>query len=245
MVTQPKFVDNRVCLNVLTKSIDNAVECYEAAEGFVLLGIMTRNYHTLDSAINDIREFQNKVNNSISIGLGAGDPRQSEIVSQVSRVIQPPHINQVFTGVSATRALLGQNETLINALVSPSGKVGYVNIATGTLSSKYKAEIPVDAAIALMKDMGANSLKYYSMKGLDHREEYKEVAKACAKNDFILEPTGGIDMNNFEEIIHIALDAGVKKIIPHVYSSIIDKETGNTRPHDVNKLIQMLKNKLN
>ncbi|MDI5754392.1 KDGP aldolase, partial [Salmonella enterica subsp. enterica serovar Montevideo] len=44
-----------------------------------------------------------------------------------------------------------------------------------------------------------------------------------------LEPTGGIDLENFAEILHIALDAGVSKIIPHIYSSIIDKVSGNNR----------------
>ncbi|MCI1986231.1 MAG: KDGP aldolase family protein, partial [Lactobacillus sp.] len=47
---------------------------------------------------------------------------------------------------------------------------------------------------------------------------------------------GGIDLANFEEILQIALDAGVKHIIPHVYSSIIDKATGLTRPDDVAQL---------
>ncbi|HBX06307.1 MAG TPA: 2-dehydro-3-deoxyphosphooctonate aldolase, partial [Leclercia adecarboxylata] len=45
------------------------------------------------------------------------------------------------------------------------------------------------------------------------------VAEACARHDFWLEPTGGIDLENYEEILQIALDAGVSKIIPHIYSS--------------------------
>ena len=69
-------------------------------------------------------------------------------------------------------------------------------------------------------------------------------AKACAANDFWLEPTGGIDLQNFEEILSIALDAGVTKIIPHIYSSIIDKASGNTRPEDVATLLAMVKAKL-
>ena len=61
------------------------------------------------------------------------------------------------------------------------------------------------------------------------------------QEDFILEPTGGIDLNNFEEILTVILNAGVKKTIPHVYSSIIDKETGNTRIEDVKKLMEIVK----
>ena len=32
---------------------------------------------------------------------------------------------------------------------------------------------------------------------------------------------------------------GVSKIIPHIYSSIIDKVSGNTRPDDVRQLMAM------
>ncbi|WP_342230391.1 KDGP aldolase, partial [Enterococcus faecalis] len=49
----------------------------------------------------------------------------------------------------------------------------------------------------------------------------------------------------FEEIVQIAVDAGVKKIIPHVYSSIINQETGDTRTEDVKTLLTMMKNTLN
>ena len=54
-----------------------------------------------------------------------------------------------------------------------------------------------------------------------------------------------LDLENFEEIVQIAVDAGVKKIIPHVYSSIIDQETGDTRTEDVKTLLTMMKNTLN
>ncbi|KES14870.1 hypothetical protein GASC598I20_002880, partial [Gilliamella apicola SCGC AB-598-I20] len=35
----------------------------------------------------------------------------------------------------------------------------------------------------------------------------------------------------------IALNAGVKKVIPHIYTSIIDKVTGATRTEDVKQLL--------
>ena len=179
--------------------------------------------------------------NALSVGLGAGDPNQSAMVARLSEVLQPQHVNQVFTGVGASRALLGQNDTIINGLVSPTGTVGMVNLATGPLSSQAPAGIvPIETAIALLKDMGGSSIKFFNMKGLTHLEEYKAVATARAENDFYLEPTGGIDLENFQEIVQIAVDAGVKKIIPHVYSSIIDKTTGDTNVEDVKTLHAMM-----
>lgn len=238
----PKYYQDRVCLNVLANSVENARACYEAAEGHVVLGVLSKNYASDEAAIEDMKKYQEATENALSVGLGAGDPNQSQMVSRISGVLQPQHVNQVFTGVGTSRALLGQTETVINGLVSPCGKVGYVNIATGPLSSQTTETIvPIETAIALLKDMGGSSVKYFPMKGLAHKEEYEAVAKACAENDFYLEPTGGIDLDNFQAIVKIALEAGVAKVIPHVYSSIIDSETGDTRPEDVQALLDMVK----
>ncbi|MRS15404.1 oxo-acid lyase [Enterobacteriaceae bacterium RIT691] len=242
MKLTPNFYRDRVCLNVLAGSKTNASDVYEAAEGHVLVGVLSKNYPDVPAAVADMREYAKLIDNALSVGLGAGDPNQSEMVSLISREVQPQHVNQVFTGVATSRALLGQKETVVNGLVSPTGTPGMVKISTGPLSSKEQDGIvPVDTAIALLKDMGCSSIKYFPMGGLKSRDEYKVVAEACARHDFWLEPTGGIDLENYSEILKIALDAGVKKVIPHIYSSIIDKESGNTRPEDVRTLLDMTK----
>ncbi|MOA56949.1 hypothetical protein D3C78_1810380 [compost metagenome] len=79
------------------------------------------------------------------------------------------------------------------------------------------------------------------MQGLSREDEFRAVAEACAETGFALEPTGGIDMDNFEAILRIALEAGVQQVIPHVYSSIIDKETGKTNVQDVRDLLVIMK----
>ncbi|EKT58123.1 2-dehydro-3-deoxy-phosphogluconate aldolase [Providencia burhodogranariea] len=246
MKLSPNFYHERVCLNVLAGSHQNAKDIYKAAESFIVVGVLSKNYPDLDSAIADMRIYAQETENALSVGLGAGDPNQSTMVSLISKVIQPQHVNQVFTGAPISRALLGQNETFVNALVSPSGTVGMVKVSTGPLSSQSPDGIvPVETAIMMLKDMGASSIKFFNMKGLTYLDEYKAVAQACAKFDFSLEPTGGIDLENFPQILQIALDAGVKKIIPHIYSSIIDKQTGDTRPEDVRQLLSMVKKAVN
>jgi len=242
MKLTPNFYRDRVCLNVLAGSKDNARDIYEAAEGHVLVGVLSKNYADVASAVADMKEYAALIENALSVGLGAGDPRQSLMVSQISAQVQPQHVNQVFTGVGTSRALLGQNDSVVNGLISPTGKAGFVKINTGPLSSKASdAIVPVETAIALLKDMGGSSVKYFPMGGLSTRGEFEAVARACAEQDFWLEPTGGIDLENFEAIMEIALAAGVTKIIPHIYSSIIDSATGNTRPEDVKTLLASVK----
>ncbi|EGO2792058.1 KDGP aldolase, partial [Enterococcus faecalis] len=38
MSLKPNYLEERICLNVLANSVENAQACYEAAEGHVVLG---------------------------------------------------------------------------------------------------------------------------------------------------------------------------------------------------------------
>ena len=237
------FYKDRVMLNVLGGSLENAKEVYEAGEKHVLVGVLSANYPDVASAVEDMRKYNEVLEGNLSVGLGGGNPAQWKAVGDIAKEVKANHYNQVFTAVSYTRANVGNDEALINCLVSPSGEPGKVIISTGPLSkdAKVPALVDVDTTIAMIKDMGGTSIKFFPMHGLACKDELIEVANACARNDLILEPTGGIDLDNFREILSIALNAGVKKVIPHVYSSIIDKETGNTRTEDVKTLLDIVK----
>lgn len=235
------FYKGRVCLNCLTNSVDNTKEIFAAANGHVAVGILSANYPDVEQAVEDMKRYQIAVDNNISVGLGAGNPGQWKAVADISGQIKPKHINQTFTAGGYTRAKTGEGPFL-NSMVAPCGKVGYVKISTGPLCKDMEpAIVPVKTAIAMAKEQGADSLKYFPMGGLKVKEEYEAVAAACAESGFGLEPTGGIDLDNFSEILKIAVDAGVEHIIPHVYSSIIDKESGATRISDVVKLFDMIR----
>ncbi|PPK79946.1 uncharacterized protein (TIGR03581 family) [Lacrimispora xylanisolvens] len=235
------FYKGRVCLNCLTNSVDNAKAIYEAAEGHVAVGILSANYPNVEHAVEDMKRYQEAVDNNISVGLGAGNPGQWKAVAEISGQIKPKHINQTFTAGGYTRAKTGEGPFL-NSMVAPCGKAGYVKISTGPLCKDMEpAIVPVKTAIAMAKEQGADSLKYFPMGGLKVKEEFEAVATACAESGFGLEPTGGIDLDNFSQILKIAVDAGVEHIIPHVYSSIIEKETGATRISDVVKLYDMIR----
>lgn len=243
MTIEKRFYQDRVALNVLANSIENAREVFEAAEGHVLVGVLSKDYPTVEKAVTAMKAYGAAIDDAVSIGLGAGDNKQAAVVAEIAKYYPSSHINQVFPAVGATRANLAEKESWINSLVSPTGKVGYVNISTGPISAgiSESAIVPIKAAIALVRDMGGNALKYFPMKGLKHEDEFRAVAKACGEEGFALEPTGGIDLDNFSQILEIALEAKVPKIIPHVYSSIINSETGKTNEEDVRKLLTITK----
>lgn len=236
------YYKGRICLNVLAGSLENAKEIYAAAEKHVEVGVLSASYPDVPSAVKDMEKYMDVLEGNLSVGLGGGNPAQWKAVADIAKEIKANHFNQVFSAVGYTRANVGNEESHINALVSPTGTPGMVKISTGPLSKDAEpAIIPVASAIAMIKEMGGNSIKFFPMGGLGCREELAAVAKACAGHHFVLEPTGGIDMGNFREILEIALDAGVEKIIPHVYSSIIEKESGNTKTECVEELLGIVK----
>jgi len=238
-----RLYKGRAALNVLANSVENAKEVFDAAEGYVLVGVLSKNYPTVEAAVAAMKRYGEAIDDAVSIGLGAGDNRQAAVVAEIAKHYPGSHINQVFPAVGATRANLGGQDSWINSLVSPTGRVGYVNISTGPVSAAQSehAIVPVKSAIALVRDMGGNALKFFPMNGLQCEDELLAVAEACGEEGFALEPTGGIDKENFEAIVRIALEAKVPQVIPHVYSSIIDKATGNTIVQDVRELLDVMK----
>lgn len=236
------YYNDRVCLNVLGGSLENAAEIYEAADKHVVVGVLSANYPDVKSAVEDMKKYMEVLEGNLSVGLGGGNPAQWKAVGDIAKEIKANHFNQIFSAVGYTRANVDNDEAHINSLVSPCGTPGCVKISTGPLSRDYEpAVVPVGTAIAMIREMGGNSVKFFPMGGLKCREELAAVAKACAENDFVMEPTGGIDLENFREIMQLILGAGVRKVIPHIYSSIIDKESGNTRIGDVKKLMEIVK----
>ena len=238
------FYKDRVALNCLVKDIKNAKEVAEAIDGHAALGVLSKQFNSAEEGIEVVREYLKEVPATISVGLGAGDPTQWEKAAKISAATNPGHVNQVFTSAPIAKGMLmanGHTDTRVNSLMSPTGVVGKVKISTGALSESGEAVLAdVETAVMMLKDMQVDAVKFFPMGGLKSIEELKAVAAACAKYDIMLEPTGGITKENFREILKVCLDAGVNKVMPHVYNAIIN-ENGETVVEDVKELYEIIK----
>lgn len=242
---QINFYRNKVAINVLAKDIANAREIYEAAEGHAVIGILSAQFSSVEEGIKEVKRWMTDVP-SISVGLGAGDPAQYYKAAMIASRVHPAHVNQTFTGcgfAAGALAATGGEQTHINALVSPTGTPGEVLISTGVSSSQgTPARVSCDAAVRMMLDSGAHAAKFFPMGGERSLPELYALATTAARNGMtLIEPTGGIDFENFGVILQSCLEAGVPRVMPHVYSSIIDPQTGNTRPADVVRLMEIVK----
>lgn len=231
---------SNIRLNVLARDVENAKQICELAKGRALIGVMVKGFASVDDAVSAVREYQ-QAGIPVSVGLGAGDPAQWKKVAQVAVRTEPDHVNQVFPAAGYTLGALqaiGNSSTLVNALIAPSGQPGKVQIATGPMSVKGAEVISCDAAAAMLAEIGVHSVKFYPVNGVERLAEIKEMAQAAARCGIpVFEPTGGIDAASIRPIVEVCLEAGVQEVIPHIYTSIVDKETGHTRLEQVQELL--------
>lgn len=236
------FYCDCVCLNVLVGSKDNVCEIYDVVEGYVLVGVFFKNYLDVVSVVVDMCDYVKLIDNVFFVGLGVGDLNQLVMVSEIFCQVQLQYVNQVFIGVVISCVLFGQNEMVVNGLVFFIGMLGMVKIFIGLLSSGVVDGIVLlEIVIVLLKDMGGSFIKYFLMGGLKYCVEFEVVVKVCVVYDFWFELIGGIDLENYSEILKIVFDVGVSKIILYIYSLIIDKVSGNICLVDVCQLLEMIK----
>ncbi|MDR2023450.1 MAG: KDGP aldolase [Hungatella sp.] len=231
-----------IYFNVLAKDLENAVEISRFAPERTLVGVMVKNFATDDEAVTRVEEF--KANGvRASVGLGGGDPAMWKRVADVSVRTCPFHINQVFPAAGYTMGRLQEihkSEFIVNSLIEPAGEPGIVYMATGAISSRKKEPVSAELAAKLMADIGLPSVKFYPIGGLKCLDELKAMVRAAVNEGItIFEPTGGINMENVHEIVRACIDSGATTIIPHLYTSLVDPETGRTNPECLERLAKM------
>lgn len=223
-------------LNVLAKDVDNAAELVKATDGNIYIGIMMNKFASVEEAAAIVGQYQ-EAGAPVSVGLGAGDPAQWEKVAKVALQTNPAHVNQVFPAAGYTAGVLkfaGNEATVVNALIAPTGIAGKVNICTGVNSGRYQEMLSCDAAAALLEDVGVKSIKFYPMDGVNRLAEAAAMVKAAVRHGIVIfEPTGGVDAQCVKQIVDTCLENGAQTVIPHIYTALVDKTTGITHPEQV------------
>lgn len=231
----------KVIFNVLAKDLNNAKDIVQIAGDRVLIGLLVKNYTNEKEAAKDVQLYK-QAGIPVSIGLGAGDPAQWKKVADVAADTHPDHINQVFpaAGYTLGKMVSLKAAPIVNALVEPSGEVGYVYIGTGPNSAHKKEKVSCELAATMLAEIGIPSVKFYPIAGDSRLDEVAAMVKAAVEAGLeFFEPTGGITLNNVKKIVDCCLENGAKQVIPHLYTSIIDQETGETTLENIQQLLDL------
>jgi len=219
-MTWPLTTDNPVALNVEPRGLADA-RLTTGREIAVIAGVMAGRFPTVTAAVSQVADFT-AAGIQVSVGLGDGAADQWDRALEVALASRPLHLNQVFPAAGLSQRALADagTSTLVNALVSPV-RNGWVNVATGPLSRRHPTEVPVEAALDLMAEVGVRSVKLYPVGGLDRLDEIVAVARAVAERDLLLEPTGGIAPAHLSTLLDAVLATGCR-VMPHLYGSLRD-----------------------
>ncbi|MGX6445492.1 KDGP aldolase [Neobacillus sp. K501] len=234
-------LQHKVIFNVLAKDLENAKELVEAAGDKVLVGVMTKDFPTEEAAVQQVLAFkENGV--QVSVGLGAADPAMWKKVADVSVKTKPDHINQIFPAAGYTLGRMEQlgEQPVVNGVIEPSGTPGEVYISTGPVSSSNREKVSCEMAANMLAEIGVHSVKFYPIQGEERLDEVAAMVKAAANAGLkIFEPTGGIGVENVYNIVKTCLENGAETVIPHLYTSLINKETGKTEVSKIQQLLEM------
>ena len=230
---------SKIELNVLAKDLDNAVAVPEAAAGNVYVAVLTKGFPTVADAVAQVKAYT-AAGVRASVGLGAGGPAMWRRVVDVSVATLPAHVNQVFPASGLTVGALevaGATDTWVNALIAPGSRPGLVRVGTGPNSVAFDGEVSAEQAAAMVAEIGVGLGLLAAIWRISQLAHLAALVKASdAAGVPIFEPTGGIDVETFDTVVGTCLEAGATHVVPHVYTSIVDKATGDTIPELVAEL---------
>lgn len=223
-----------VLLNIQAKSANTAAEAAKRFGRSVLVGVMAKDFANPEEGAAYIQKLH-ELGVQVSAGLGDGSAEQWENALSLALRTKPAHLNQIFPAAALSHYALRAvgAATMVNGMVRPSGRPGFVEIGTGPLSRTESTVLPAEAALALLMETGVRSVKFYPIEGDRRLDELAALAGAAAKLDMAVEPTGGITPENVGRIVKVCLEAGVRRIMPHLYGSLKEPQTGDL---DVGKL---------
>ncbi|WP_269410192.1 KDGP aldolase [Lentibacillus daqui] len=228
----------KILFNFLASDAVNAAAVIEAGSGYVVPGIVSNQYDSIEAAATKVKELKT-VADMISVGLGGGgNVANWKKVLDIAITSEPGHLNQPFEMAPYTKGFLDARKTskqLVNALVQPTGEVGKIQLAnSGDM-------LCVEEFIDIAAGFGIESIKMMPVKGTQHLGELIYLTKiAAAKGIRGIEPAGGIDANNIKDIVQGVKNIDIEFFMPHIFGSTIDKETGETIPSKVREILAMV-----
>ncbi|HEY60311.1 MAG TPA: KDGP aldolase family protein [Anaerolineae bacterium] len=239
-----KPINSRILFLVPALNIDNAIKVNQALNGAGLVAVSANKYSSAESLAQEAKQMQDKLG-VISIALGEADFSQAEKVIKAALLSKPDHINQPFELSGYAQGRLhqaGVKHTIINALVQEANREDQVIIKIGKKNAERIITLQIRDAMELISGWGIKSVKaQFTKKGVNFNWLANITRAAKEAGLELVEPSSGITEENINEVINTGLKCGCAFILPHVFSSLIDKSTGLTKPEAVSRMVELVR----
>ncbi len=226
---------HRILLNVEATSVDLAGQANDLWPERILVAVVAKRFDSVEASVEHARALRERgVRASAGLGDGAADQWRNAL--DLALGAKPDHLNQVFPAAGLSQEALRSSgaETLVNALVRPCGVPGRVLVGTGPLSQEHAASsLPVEIALDMLLEVGVKSIKFFPMRGRERLEEFRALAREAAKREMMVEPTGGIGIDDIDDLLDVCEAENVPVVMLHLYGSL---KNAVTRDIDLTKL---------
>ena len=237
-------IGGRVLFLVPAFNFDNAVVVNDALEGAGIVALISKNYPSAEALAEDVIKSKEELG-VVSIALGGGDFAQAEQVLNASLLSKPDHINVPFELASYAQGRLeqaGLMNVLVNALVLEAEDENQVAITVDPNHEDRNVILEIRDAVSIIYGWGIKSVKAVFGKKALNFDWLANIARAAETVGLeLIEPSSGINLDNVNEVIYTCLEHGSALLLPHVFSPLIDKRTGLTKPEDVRMLVDRIK----
>lgn len=232
--------------NLPARDLDNAREIIEASEGFAVISVALSDYASIEEAYEAASDLI-AVAGMVSLGAGRDGPSLWQSVVELALRVNPGHVSQVFPAAGYTVGALharGLEGNVVNALVSLDGASGQVLVSTGPLSELGPEQALVQCRVAfrMIREVGASSVRVGPIDGDKRLDDVRTVAREAREAGLqLVEPAGGISVDNVAAVLTACLFDGPELAMPHLHGSVLDAESGRTDPAKVAGLVREAK----
>ena len=243
-----KPVGGKVMVLVPAKDAENAAEVAPALGGAGLVALIAKKFPDAQSLAEEVRRTRQRVG-LVSIALGDADNTQSDKVIVAALEGQPVHVNLPYLRACYAKGILdglqGGRGMVVNALVTSTADPELVSLSTqltADAGSTHEIHIPTREAALILKELHFETIKtQFGPHGLDLAWQEGAARAACEAGLDLIEPSSRITFENIADVVCACLKGGVSYVMPHIFTALIDKETGATRPEAVADLVALLK----
>jgi len=241
-------IGGKVLLLVPARDAGNAAEVMSTLDGAGLVALIAKTFADARVLAEEVRKAKQRVG-LVSIALGDADNTQSDKVIAAALESRPAHINLPYLRACYAKGtfdgLQGDRGMVVNALVTSTAEPNLVSLSTETApdaDETHDIRIRTRDAALILKELHFETIKtQFGPNGLDLGWPQSAAKAACEAGLDLIEPSSKITFENIADVVRACLKGGVSYVMPHIFTALIDKETGATRPEAVADLVALLK----
>lgn len=226
----------RIAVSVPSRDADEALGIWEAGEGTAVPSLSAASFSSVQALQDETARCLLSVP-VLSVALGGGADVWQWIKVLAAGEAGAPHLNQPFTTAPFAKGRFPG--MWVNGVVEPTEAIGRVHL-TGVRGPL--PVIDVQEAAKMLLDGQVDALKLHPTDPADDFRATMAIATGAAEAGVAaFEPAGNLDLTSTPQLVERLMAVPDLRVLPHVFSALLDRTTGRVDLGRVRALIADLR----